>query len=64
MSKIIAFLKSRPTETWLGLWAAAVAVLTYFGVVLDQTLTATVSAAIGALITFFAAQPTNTFGPQ
>ena len=64
LSKIIAFLKSRPTETWLGLWTAAVAALTYFGVALDAALVTLVQTIVAALVTFLASRPTNSLGPQ
>lgn len=61
MSKVIAFIKSRPTEVWLGLWAAIVAVL--YGQE-APTWVAGVSAVIGWVITFIASRDSNGLGPQ
>lgn len=60
MSKVIAFIKSRPTEVWLGLWAAVVAVI--YGVEAPTWATG-VSAVIGWIITFIASRESNTLGP-
>jgi len=61
LKRIIAFLKSRPTETWLGLWAAIVAVL--YGTEAPSWV-ASVSAVIGWVITFVASRDSNSLGPQ
>lgn len=63
MSKVIAFIKSRPTETWLGLWTAIVSVLTALGIDISEPLVAAVSAVIGWIVTFVASQ-SETLGPQ
>lgn len=63
ISKIIAFLKSRPTEVWLGLWTAVIAIV--YGTGADvPTWTAGVTTAIAWLITFLASKKSNSFGPQ
>jgi len=64
MSKVLAFLKSRPTETWLGLWLAVVAGLQAFDITLEPGVVAAVSAVIGWLVTFVASRDSNSFGPQ
>jgi hypothetical protein len=64
MSKIIAFIKSRPTEVWLGLWAAIVAVLAAFGIDVEAAATAAISAVVAWLTTFVASRDSNTLGPQ
>jgi len=61
MTKIIAFLKSRPTEVWLGLWAAIVAVA--FGTEAPTWVTG-VSAVVGWLVTFVASRDSNSLGPS
>lgn len=61
MSKVISFIKSRPTEVWLGLWAAIVAAA--FGTEAPTWVTG-VSAVIGWVITFIASRDSNTLGPQ
>jgi hypothetical protein len=61
LKRIIAFLKSRPTEVWLGLWAAIVAVL--YGTE-APTWTTGVSAVFGWLVTFIASRDSNSLGPQ
>ena len=61
MSKIIAFIKSRPTEVWLGLWAAIVLVL--YGNEAPAWV-ASVSAVIGWIVTFVASRDSNNLGPQ
>jgi len=60
--KILDFIKSRPTEVWLGLWAAIVVVL--YGTGEAPAYVATVSAVIGWLVTFIASRPGNGLGPQ
>lgn len=61
MSKIIAFIKSRPTEVWLGLWLAVVAIL--YGAE-APTWTAAVSTGIGWLLTLVASRDSNDLGPK
>lgn len=61
MSKVISFIKSRPTEVWLGLWAAAVAAV--FGTEAPTWVTG-VSAVIGWVITFIASRESSSLGPQ
>lgn len=61
MGKVIDFIKSRPTEVWLGLWVAIVAVV--YGTE-APTWTTGVSAVIGWIITFIASRPSNDLGPQ
>ncbi len=63
MRRIIDFIKSRPTETWLGLWAAIVAALLAFDVEVEPGVVAAVSAVIGWLVTFVASRESNTLGP-
>jgi hypothetical protein len=63
VEEVIAFLRSRPTETWLGLWAAIVAVLVAAGVEIPDTVVAAVSAVIGWAVTWLASQPGNSLGP-
>lgn len=60
MSKVVAFIKSRPTEVWLGLWAAVVAAV--YGTEAPSWVTG-VSAVIGWLITFIASRDSNSLGP-
>lgn len=62
MRKVIDFIKSRPTEVWLGLWTAILAVL-YGGGELPAW-TAGVTAVIGWLVTFVASRASNDLGPQ
>lgn len=64
MSKVIAFIRSRPTEVWLGLWTAVVAVLVAAGIELPPGLVAGVSAVLGWVVTFIASRDSNTLGPQ
>jgi hypothetical protein len=59
--KLIDFIKSRPTEVWLGLWAAIVAAV--YGTEAPSWV-AGVSAIIGWLITFVASRDSNSLGPQ
>jgi len=61
LGRILAFFKSRPTEVWLGLWAAVVAVL--YGTEAPSWV-AGVSAVIGWVITFIASRDSNSLGPQ
>jgi hypothetical protein len=61
LKRIIAFLKTRPTEVWLGLWAVIVAVL--YGTE-APTWTTGVSAVFGWLVTFIASRDSNSLGPQ
>jgi len=63
LSKIIAFLKSRPTEVWLGLWTAIVGVFVALDVEVPPELVAAISALIGWIVTFVAAN-TDSLGPQ
>ena len=63
MSKFIALLLRRPSESWLGLWAAVVLILSSQGVLLDPRLVAGVGMVINWLITGYASQPTNRLGP-
>ena len=64
LRKIIDFFKSRPTETWLGLYAVVVAVLAAFGIDVEATITAAVAAVTAWVATFIAAQPSNDLGPK
>jgi hypothetical protein len=59
--RLVAFIKSRPTEVWLGLWAAIVAVL--YGTEAPSWV-ASVSAVIGWIVTFIASRTSNDLGPQ
>lgn len=52
MSRLIQFIRSRTTETWLGLWAAIVVVLSAFGIEIPPGVTAAVAAAFGWVVTF------------
>ena len=61
LSRIIAFIKSRPTEVWLGLWAAIVAAV--FGAEAPAWV-AGVSAVVGWVVTFIASRDSNSLGPQ
>jgi hypothetical protein len=61
MRKVIDFIRSRPTEVWLGLWAAIVAVV--YGTEAPSWV-AGVSAVIGWAITFIASRDSNDLGPQ
>ena len=63
MSAVLDFIKSRPTEVWLGLWTAIVGVLNALGVEINATLAAAVAALIGALLTFIASR-TEGLGPE
>lgn len=63
MNRLIAFIKSRPTEVWLGLWTAAVAVLVAAGIEVPPGVVAAVSAAIGWIVTFIASRESNSLGP-
>jgi hypothetical protein len=64
VSKVISFIKSRPTEVWLGLWTAAVAVLLAAGIEVPPGVVAAVSAVIGWLVTFVASRDSNSLGPS
>ena len=64
LKKIIAFFKSRPTEVWLGLWAAIVAVLLAFGIDIAAAASAAVAAVIGWLTTLVASRDSNSLGPS
>jgi len=61
---MLTFIKSRPTEVWLGLWAAVVAVLVGFGIELPDASVAAVSAVIGWVVTFVASRDSNSLGPS
>lgn len=63
LKRLIAFIKSRPTEVWLGLWTAAVAVLVAAGIEVPPGVVAAVSAVIGWVVTFIASRDSNTLGP-
>jgi len=60
LKKLFAFIKSRPTEIWLGLWAAIVLVV--YGAE-APTWVAGVSALIGWVFTFIATK-VQSLGPQ
>ena len=64
MRRIIDFIKSRPTEVWLGLWTAVVAILLAAGIEVGPGVVATVSAVIGWAVTFVASRDSNTLGPS
>ena len=64
LKRLVAFIKSRPTDVWLGLWAAIVAVLTAFGIDIEAAATAAVGAVLAWLTTFFASKDTNSWGPH
>lgn len=64
MSKVLSFIRSRPTEVWLGLWAAVVAILLAAGVEVPAGVVAAVSAVIGWLVTFIASRDSNNLGPS
>ena len=64
MKKIIAFIKSRPTEVWLGLWTAIVAVLVAFGIDVEATVSAAVGSVVAWLTTLVASRDSNSLGPQ
>ena len=61
--RIVDFIRSRPTEVWLGLWTAAVAILLAAGVEVPSGMVAAVSAVIGWIVTFVASRDSNTLGP-
>ena len=61
MRRIIDFIKSRPTEVWLGLWTAIVAVV--YGAEKAPTWVTGVSAVIAWLVTFLASRESNNWGP-
>jgi hypothetical protein len=60
LRRLIDFIKSRPTEVWLGLWTAIVAVL--YGAEAPTWVTG-VSAVIAWIVTFIASK-TESLGPQ
>lgn len=62
-AKLIAFIRSRPTEVWLGGYTALVAVLVASGVSLEPTLVATVQTLIAWLLTIIATK-VDSLGPQ
>jgi hypothetical protein len=62
LKRIIAFLRSRPTEVWLGLWAAIVAAVWNTGQA--PTWVTSVSAVVGWLVTLYASRDSNSLGPQ
>ena len=64
MTRIIDFVKSRPTEVWLGLWTAGVAILLAVGIEVAPGVVAAVSAVIGWVVTFVASRDSNTLGPK
>ena len=61
MRKLIAFIKSRPTEVWLGLWTAIVAIA--YGTEIPAW-TAAVGTGLAWIATFIASRDSNTLGPQ
>ena len=61
LRKVIDFIRSRPTEIWLGLWTAIVAVV--YGTEVPAW-TAGVTAVVAWLVTFVASRPSNDLGPQ
>ena len=64
MRKVLDFIRSRPTEVWLGLWTAIVAILVAAGIEVEPGVVAAVSAVIGWLVTFVASRDSNSLGPQ
>lgn len=64
MRKFLDLLLRRPSESWLGLWAAIVTILASQGVELDPRLVAGVGMVINWLITGYASRPDNALGPQ
>lgn len=64
MSKFFALLLRRPSESWLGLWATVVLILSGLGIMLDPRIVAGVGALINWLITGYASQPDNPLGPK
>lgn len=61
MRKVIDFIKTRPTEVWLGLWTAIIAVV--YGTEAPTWVTG-VSTVIAWLVTFVASRPSNELGPR
>jgi ABC-type microcin C transport system permease subunit YejE len=61
--RLIDFLKSRPTEVWLGLWTAIVGVLVASGVEIAPAVTAAVATLIGWIVTFLA-DHSESLGPR
>lgn len=64
MRRVLDFIRSRPTETWLGLWTAIVAVLLVFGIEVEPGVVAAVSTGIAWALTFIASRESNTLGPS
>lgn len=62
MKHLIEFIRSRPTEVWLGGWLAIVATLDGFAITLDPKLVAGVGGLIAWGLTLFAAR-TEGWGP-
>ena len=63
LSKLLAFIRSRPTEVWLGTWTSVVAVLTAFGITFNPAVVSAVGTVL-AWITTFIATRTEGLGPQ
>lgn len=62
MSKVIDLIKSRPTETWLAIYTALVAVLVASGVDLQPTLVSAVQTLVAVVLTAIAAN-SDSLGP-
>lgn len=62
VKRLIEFIRSRPTETWLGLWVAVVAALEGFGISLDPKAVAGVGGLIAWGVTALASH-TGGWGP-
>lgn len=60
LKRLITFIKSRPTEVWLGLWTAIVAIV--YGTEAPTWVTG-VSTGIAWIFTFIASK-VDTLGPQ
>jgi len=60
VSKVISFVRSRPSEVWLGLYAAVLAVV--FGTEVPSW-TVGVGAVLTWIVTFIASRDSNSLGP-
>ncbi len=61
MKRVISFLKSRPSEVWLGLYAAVLAVV--YGTEVPSWAVG-VGAVLTWIVTFIASRESNSLGPQ
>lgn len=63
LKRVADFIRSRPTEVWLGGWTAAVAIMQASGVDIGPTLVTAIATGIAWLCTAVATK-VDSLGPQ